>query len=163
GRGDWSLNSGATFIANVDDDNGDHLSDALQIGDVPGGLTFTENRVVENDADALDLAWVRIPALGPGYTPGMTAWLWLDNSWVQSVHVFPSTGGSMAGATSILGGLGDRVAGGSREYEWADITPYVSATSDAWFAVEGMFFKNNTTFATSFDGTIDLYVAVYNG
>jgi hypothetical protein len=166
GRHDWSLNSGGTFIANVDDDNGDDRSDALHVGDVPGTVTFQENGIVENDADALDIAWVRIPALGASYTPGMQVWIFLENESIasdaQSVHVYGWTEGTGAGMVSLLGGLGDRVSGGTRVYPWAEITPYVSATVDGWLGIEGMFFKNNMTAATAFDGTVDLFMGVWD-
>src|SRR5262249_48679507 len=91
-------------------------------------------------------------ALGVPLAADQSVWLHMPQLQDrQSVHIFHWNG---VGADYLWGNLGTRI-GGVAPDEWVDITPYVSATDDAWFGVEGMFFRN-TGPVNNFDGYIDV-------
>lgn len=163
GRGTFSATRGALFSPNYDDDDLDGHPDAVNINDQ--GRPFNEDRDVDNAADLLDLAPVVVKALGPGFTVGMRAFFYVPTKEdAQSVHVFPYG----VGWPALMGGLGDRLTGGTPAAQLVEITPFVSATTDSYFGVESMFFRNTyvnptTGQALTFDGAVDLFVVVFQG
>jgi hypothetical protein len=159
GRDQYTSTRGAIFSVNFDDDNRDGNPDAVNFNDA--GVPFNENRVIENAADAQDLAPLVIKALGPAFTPDMRVVLSAGSvEDAQSIHVFPSL---TPGTTAILGSLGTRI-GGAAAATSVDITSFVSATQDVTFGVEGMFFRNlSANPLLAFDGQIDLSVQVFQG
>lgn len=157
----WTRDRGSIFMVNFDDDDGNRQPDAVSFNDQ--GRPLGENFVIENDADLYDIAPVVIKGLGPEFNPGsMTVYLATGSKEdAQSIHVFPAL---TPGTSSILGDLGDRVVGGAPALELADITAFVSQDSDTYFGVEGLVFRNPTgALPLRFDGTVDLYLVVYEG
>ncbi len=139
GRGAWTRDRGALYAVNFDDDDGDGRPDAVDWNDQ--GRPSDENAVVENDRDVRDLAAMRISPLGAGFTPGLRVYLRAGSvEDAESIHVFPYLA---PGATAVLGGVGTR-AGGKEAATEADVTAWVSPTSDAHFGVEGLLFRNRT-------------------
>ena len=160
GRNDWTQTLGAIYAVNFDDDNGDRQPDAVDWNDQ--GRPFNENKVIESDEDLYDLAPLRIMAFGQGLTETMRVYLRANTlEDAQSIHVFPYYG---AGATSILGGIGNRAVGGVAEATEADITDWISRDYEVYFGVEGLLFRETNTAAAQahrrFDGYVDLTLEV---
>ncbi len=160
GKDNWTPQRGTIYAVNFDDDNSNGQPDAVNWNDQ--GRPFGENRTIENAQDVLDQSPLVIRALGAGYNP-TTMRVYLRTASVedaQSIHVFPAL---TAGTQAVLGDLGTRVVGGTAAATRADITSYVSATSDATFGVEGMNFRYvgaGVPAHHQFDGYIDLTLEV---
>jgi hypothetical protein len=158
GHTTWTAASGAIFSVNFDDDDNNDQPDAVNFND--SGAPFGENFVIENAADAQELAPVVIRALGPTWNPAVhRVWLHVASvEDIQSIHIFPS---NAPGTTAIAGGLGTRI-GGATPAQYIDVTSLVSATMDRTFYVEGMFFRHlGSNPANSFDGFVDIAAEIW--
>jgi hypothetical protein len=164
GKENWTKSLGAIYNVNFDDDNNDGQPDAVNFDDT--GRPFGENKVIENAADAADLAPLVIKPLGRCLLPGMKVYLKVASvEDAQSIHVFPSLN---VGATAILGDVGDRVSGGAQAATETEITSLVNCQQQSTtLGVEGMYFRYlsgpGVPNYKAFDGYVDFTLEVRGG
>jgi protein-arginine deiminase len=127
--GGWSATLGASFLANLDDDDGDHVRDA-------------DDDHVNGDADALDLAPIKIAAW-PDAPDGVTGTLVLDEASVPKVRIFKhDADGSWALVLGSVGPCTDAMA-------MCTPTPSLTLSTDeiragVSFGIEGRDFVRST-------------------
>lgn len=123
--GGWSATAGASFLANIDDDDGDHIRDA-------------DDDKVNGDADALDLAPIQIAAW-PEVPEGATGVLTLDQASLANVRVFKRNADNTWAL--VLGSVGPCTGGAAP----CTLTPSLTLTTDeiragVRFGIEGRDF-----------------------
>ncbi|MBI4702122.1 MAG: hypothetical protein HY744_13390 [Deltaproteobacteria bacterium] len=146
---EWTAEFGASFLANLDDDDQD-------------GVRDNEDGVVNGDADVFDLA--RMLIIGwPEVPEGAKGTLSIDEASVPHVHVFKREGdGSWK---LVLGSLGPCGIGGDKTCELTsaklELDAAVLATG-AELGIEAKRFKG-TVDAGDWSGMVELELGVVDG